>query len=91
MTVPVLVVQTDGQFCASVAGSSELQGMGPSPAAAIAALRGELAQKVAAGELLSLEIQPLGVSGLAGRFKDDPALREICDEIYRDRNAQQAP
>lgn len=91
MTVPVLVVSLNGQFRASVVGSAELQCIRSSPAEAVAALRGELAQRVAAGELLSLEIQPLGVSGLSGRFKDDPTLRDLCDEIYRDRDAQQTP
>ena len=91
MTVPVLVGQTDGQFWASVAGSPELRCVRPSRAEAIAALQSELAQKVASGELVNLEIQPLGVSGLAGQFQDDPTLRDICDEIYRQRDAQPSP
>jgi len=59
----------------------------PSRAEAIAALRRELAAKVATGELLDLEVQPLGVSGVAGTFCDDEALREICDDIYLQRDA----
>jgi hypothetical protein len=43
---------------------------------------------VASGELVNLEIQPLGVSGLAGTFQDDPTLPEIRDEIYRQRDGQ---
>ncbi|MBI3468049.1 MAG: hypothetical protein HY000_34005 [Planctomycetes bacterium] len=62
--------------------------MRPSRAEAIAALQHELATKVAAGELLDLEVPPLGVAGLAGKFRDDPTLREICDRIYRQRNAE---
>ena len=88
MTVTVLVQQSSGQFSASVVGSSALQVLRPSRAEAIAALQRELAAKVAAGELLDLEVQPLGVSGLAGRFRDDSALREICDDIYRQRDAE---
>ena len=88
MTVPVLVQQTNGQFCASLVGSPELHCVRESRAEAIAALQQELAQKVADDELVNLEIQPLGVSRLAGRFQDDPELREICEQIYRERDAQ---
>lgn len=88
MTVTVVVQQTNGQFSANVVGSSALQVVRPSRAEAIAALQHELATKLAAGELLELEVQPLGVSGLAGRFRDDAALPEICHEIYQQRDAE---
>ena len=91
MTVSVLVEQNDGKFCASLVGSPESRCVRPSRAEAIAALQRELSQKFAAGELLNLEIQPLGVSGLAGLFQDDPELREICDQIYRERDAERTP
>ena len=91
MTVPVLVEQTNGQFCASLVGSPELRCVRPLRADAIAALQNELAQKIAVGELLNLEILPLGVTGLAGRFQDDPTLREICDQLYGERDAEQFP
>lgn len=88
MTVPVLVQQTNGQFSASLVGSPEVRCVGNSRAEAIAALQSELTRRSAAGELVNLEIPPIGVSGLAGRFQDDDALREICEQIYRDRDAQ---
>jgi hypothetical protein len=88
MTIPVLIQQTDGQFCASLVGSPDLRCVRPSRAEALAALQTELAQKVAADELVNLEIPPLGVSGLSGRFRDDPELHEICQEIYCERAAQ---
>lgn len=88
MTVPVMVEQTDGQFCASLVGAAGLSVVRPSRAEAIEALRGELAKKIASGELLNLELQPLGVSGLAGTFGGDPDLRDICEEIYRLRDAE---
>jgi hypothetical protein len=87
MTVTVMVRQSDGQFSASLVGSSSLQVVRPSRSEAIAALQRELASKVAAGELVNVELGPVGVSGLSGRFRDDPALPEICDEIYRRRDA----
>ncbi|HUY32169.1 MAG TPA: hypothetical protein VMV69_05265 [Pirellulales bacterium] len=87
MTVTVLVQQSDGQFSASLVGSSALQVLRPSRAEAIAALQRELAAKVETVELLDLEVQPLGVSGFAGEFCDDEALRDICDDIYLQRDA----
>jgi hypothetical protein len=88
MTIPVLIEQTDGDFCASLIGSPELRAVRPSRAEAIEALRSELVKKVANGELLDLEVEPLGVSGLAGIFRDDLILREIRDDIYRQRDAE---
>jgi hypothetical protein len=89
MTLPVLIQPTDGQFCASLVGSPELRCIRPTRAEALAALRSELARKVAADELVDLEIEPQGVAAIAGRFQDDPDLREICADIYRQRDAQQ--
>jgi hypothetical protein len=82
----VQVVQTNGEFSASLIGSTELRCVRPSRAEAISALQSELAQRIAAGELVNLEIS-LGVSGLAGAFRDDPELRQICAQIYRDRDS----
>lgn len=90
MTVPVLIQPTDGQFSASLVGSPDLRCVRPTRTEALAALRSELARKVAADELVDLEIEPLGVAAVAGQFKDDPTLRDICEEIYRQRDAQKS-
>ncbi len=89
MTVPVLIDATDGQFSAWLAGAPELRCVGPSKAEAIEALQAKLAQKIQAGELVDVDLSVLGVSGVAGRFKGDAALREIREQIYRDRDADQ--
>lgn len=91
MTVPVLIQQTDGQFTAKVAGSSELRCTRSSKDEALAALQRELAAKIKEGELVHLELSVQGITGLAGRFADDPALREICADIYRERDADTKP
>ena len=91
MTVSALIEQANGHFCASLVGLPHLRCIRPSRAEAIAALESEVAQKFAAGELLNLDIPLLGVSGLAGQFQDDPSLREICDQIYRERDAEPLP
>jgi len=88
MTFPVLIRTTNGQFSASLVGSPELGCVGSSKEEAMAALRQELSEKVKSGELVDLELTTVGVSGLAGRFTDDPMLREICDEIYRERDVE---
>jgi hypothetical protein len=87
MTVPVLIEPTNGQFSATLAGAPQLRCIRPSRDEAVAALQSELAQKIQAGELVNLDVAPLGVSGLVGRFKDDPTLCETRDEIYRERDA----
>ncbi len=56
----------------------------------MAALQRELSAKVKMGELVHLVLPSTGVAGLAGLFADDPALREICDDIYRQRDADPA-
>jgi hypothetical protein len=90
MTVPVLIQSTNGQFSASLVGSPELHCVRPTKSEALAALQQELSQKMVAGELVHLELIPPGVSSLAGRFADDPTLREICGDIYRERDVSRA-
>ena len=91
MTVSILIQPSNGQYAASLIGSPDLRCIRPSRDEALAALRSELAQKVKAGELVDLDISAVGVTGLAGRFADDPSLVEICNDIYRDRDADRSP
>jgi hypothetical protein len=90
MTIPVLIQSTNGQFSASLVGSPELNCIRPSKDEALAALQQQLSQKVMAGELVNLDLST-GVAGLASRFADDPTLREICGETYRERDADRTP
>jgi hypothetical protein len=34
-----------------------------------------------------LEVRRRGLAGLFGKFRDDPTLREICDQAYKERDA----
>jgi len=54
----------------------------------IAALEAAGEERVARGELLTLEIARRRVSALAGKYRDDPTLPEICEEAYRQRSAE---
>ena len=86
MSFPVLVQAANGKFAANVVGAPEIRGVGKTRSAAVAALKKEIERKIDGGELLSLEIEPVGVTALAGTFKDDPTLDEIVKEAYRQRD-----
>jgi len=87
MTVTVMVRQSGDQYSASLVGLSTIEAIRPTRSEALAALEHELTAKIASGELVDLELGRRGVSGLSGKFRDDPALQEICDDIYRQRDA----
>ena len=87
MTFSVLVEACDGQFAASLAGVPKVRVVGPTRSEAIDALKAEIEHRVALGELLALDIETIGVSNLAGKYEADPTLCKICDDAYRDRDA----
>ena len=91
MTFPVLIESSNGQFAAALVGAPTIRAVGPTRDAALAALHTELAQRLARGELVSLELAPPGVSGLAGTYRTDPTLRDICTEAYRTRDTESQP
>ena len=55
---------------------------------ALTALRANIDQRFAHGELLLLDVPYRAVTDFAGLFKDDPTLRDICEEAYRLRDAE---
>jgi hypothetical protein len=88
MTFPVVVQPANGQFAAALVGAPEVRVIASTRAEALAALEAALAQRLAQGELVALEVGHRGVSLLAGKYRDDPTLREICEEAYQQRNAE---
>ena len=88
MVFPVLVQANNGHFTASLVGVPNLSVEEPTRAQAISALRVEIQQRIELGELLQLEVDAIGVSQLAGKYKDDPTLREICEHAYQLRDAE---
>lgn len=62
----------------------------PSREAAVEGLKGQLRERVAQGQLLSVDLDSESVWGLAGRFADDPTLRDLCAEAYAARDAELA-
>lgn len=90
MTFPIMVESSEGQFRASLVGDPGLCVGAPSREAAVAGLKEQLRQRVAQGQLLSLDVDSESVWGLAGKFADDPTLRDICAEAYAARDAERA-
>ena len=88
MSFPILVEAVDGQFAASLIGAPNVRVVKPNRAQAIAGLQAEIQQRVALGELLSLEIDAASLSNLAGKYESDRTLREIRDEAYELRDAE---
>jgi hypothetical protein len=88
LTFPILVQPVNGRFAATLLGAPEIRVTAPSRAEALAALEAALEQRIAQGELVAMEIGPRGISGLAGKYRDDPTLREICEDAYRQRDSE---
>ena len=91
MTVPVWVEQSNGTFTASVLGAPQVSANGATKELAVAAVAAQLHTRMTAGEVVLVDVENLGfvgISGLAGKYKDDPTLREICEEAYRLRDAE---
>ena len=88
MTFPVLVESHEGRFSATLVGTSDVRAIAATRGEAIAALKAEIAQRVGHGELVSLEVDTVPVSSLAGKYASDPTLLEICEEAYRQRDAE---
>jgi hypothetical protein len=88
MTFSAIVSPHDDRFAAALVGEPGVCAEGQTREAAIAALRTEVAQRVGRGELFTLDIEAAGITSLAGKYRDDPTLEDICAEAYRQRDAE---
>ncbi len=88
MTFSVIVSPLDDRFTAALVGEPEVRAVGRTREAAIAALRAEVTQRVDRGELITLDIRSVGITSLAGKYRDDPTLEDICADAYRERDAE---
>ena len=88
MTFSVIVSPLDDRFTAALVGEPEVRAVGRTREAAIAALRAEVTQRVNRGELITLDIRSVGITSLAGKYRDDPTLEDICADAYRERDAE---
>lgn len=88
MNFPVLVEAFDDEFAASLVGAPAVRVVRDNRLEAISGLKPEIQHRVAIGELLSLEIDTVSISSLAGKYAGDPTLTWICDEAYKLRDAE---
>ncbi len=90
MTVPVWLEQQNGSFTATVPGAPGVRADGATREAVVESVREQLRAGAASGQLVMVDIDFVGVSGLVGTFKDDPTLLDICAEAYRLRDEEKA-
>jgi hypothetical protein len=89
MTVPVWVEQKDGKFAASVFGVPQVRAEGATKEQAVAAVTAQLQSRMTAGEVVLVNVPtPLPFRQVSP--EDAAAWRELCEEIYRERDAQKA-
>jgi hypothetical protein len=86
MTFTAVVSPLENQFTAALVGEPEIRAIGQTREAAVDALKAEVSQRVERGDLISLDVEQIGVAGLAGKYRDDPTLEEICTQAYRERD-----
>ena len=87
MTFSVIVHPAAGQFEATLIGAPDVRATAPTRAQALAALESLIEKRVQQGDLVTLEIGRKGLAGLFGKYRDDPTLQDICDEAYKERDA----
>jgi len=91
MTIPVWVEQQNGTFTASVLGASQLRAEGPTKDQAITALVAVLSNSQASGQLVLVDVPGRPTVARVVRpmnEKEEEAWREMCAEIYRERDEQ---
>jgi hypothetical protein len=91
MTFPVLVHSTQGQFEATLVGAPDVCAIAPTREQALAKLESAISKRLDQGDLVALEVRRRGLAGLFGKFRDDPTLSEICEEAYKERDADVQP
>jgi hypothetical protein len=87
MTFPVTVHPSNGQFEATLVGAPDLRVTASTREEALAKLTSAICKRVDQGELVALEVPRRGLTGLFGKYRDDPTLREICEAAYQERDA----
>jgi hypothetical protein len=90
MQIPVYVSSENGHFVARTVGACDFSAAGPTREEAVYAIAALLAREAEAGQLLNVEVKADPLMQMAGKYRDDPWLPEIVEEIYRLRDEEQA-
>jgi hypothetical protein len=89
MTVPVWVEQQNGKFTATVLGAPQVRAEGVTKEQAVAAVAAQLRSRITNGEVVFVDVpSPLPTRQYTEEEAQD--WRELCAEIYRERDAQKA-
>jgi hypothetical protein len=88
MMFSVMIEPYDGQFAAALLEAPTIRAVGATRDDALRALYTDLAQRLAQGEFVALEVSAQGVTDLAGTYSTDPTLRDIRAEAYLLRDAE---
>ena len=91
MKFPILVEPHNGRFHASILGSQSMSAEGATKEEAVAAVNDRLRDAIAAGDvvLVDLSSTPSILSRQPGPEEAED-WRQLCEEIYREREAQKA-
>jgi hypothetical protein len=90
MTVPVWVEQQNGKFTASVLGSPQVKAEGATREQAVAAVTAQLRNRVTSGEVVLVDVPNVTTAVPVRQVspEDAAAIREMCAEIYGERDEQ---
>jgi hypothetical protein len=88
MSFPVFIHQDKGHFVATLVGSSDVHASAPTREEALAEIQSILQERVLHGDLVFIEAAPRGIVALAGKYRDDPTLSQIREDIYLARDAE---
>lgn len=90
MSLPILIEENENGAHAALLGAPDVAVDAPTREEAIDSLKALLSQTMLNGALIELDLGHVAVSDLAGKYRDDPCLREISDEAFRLRDADSA-
>ena len=90
MTIPVWVEQKADTFTATVIGAPQLSAAGATKQQAVAAVTAQLRDRLTSGEVVLVDMPEPPLPFQQVSPEDAAVLREMCAEIYRERDAQKA-
>jgi len=89
MAFPIFIHQDNGHFVATLLGAPDVRVESMTRDGALADMQIALEKRFAQGELVFLDVpQKCGILAMAGKYRDDPTLADIREEIYRQRDAE---
>jgi len=90
MRFPVLIHAENGHYAATVVGTPELRTTSETYEKALDDLKALIRERISNGTMVLLDVPDQGSVDPFGAFKDDPTLQDICDDAYRERDAERA-